>query len=94
MNWRKNLNYNIKWHDGVFKDLKKINKIIAKKIIEKVKTYLSKNPKVVGKPLKGDFKGLYRYRFGDYRIVYAINELDHTIIILKVGLRKDIYDKM
>lgn len=94
MNWRKNLDYNIQWHDDAFKDLRKIDKVAAKKIIEKVKTYLCKNPKTVGKPLKGNFKGLYRYRFSDYRIVYTIDELQHTIMILRVGARKDIYDKM
>ena len=50
MNWRKNLDYNIQWHDDAFKDLRKIDKVAAKKIIEKVKTYLCKNPKTVGKP--------------------------------------------
>lgn len=33
----------------------------------------------------------YRIRVGDYRILYDVNERTKTIIILRVGHRRDIY---
>ena len=47
----------------------------------------------LGKPLHGEFKGLYRYRYGSYRILYAIDRKENTILILRVGKRKDIYNQ-
>lgn len=35
--------------------------------------------------------GCYRLRFGDYRIVYQVDDESHSVIILLVGHRKDVY---
>ena len=39
-----------------------------------------------GKPLQGGiFKGLYRYRYGSYRIIYAIDRDSVIILILRIA---------
>ncbi len=63
------MTYNVLWHEKAVEDLRGVDKKTAKGIVERVKSYLSQNPLSLGKPLKGIFKGLYRYRFGDYRII-------------------------
>jgi mRNA interferase RelE/StbE len=35
--------------------------------------------------------GLWRIRQGDYRIVYAIDDNEHIVIIVRVGHRMEIY---
>lgn len=40
--------------------------------------------------LKG-FDGMYRIRSGDYRVVYEINDAVVTVMVIKVGHRKDVY---
>jgi mRNA interferase RelE/StbE len=85
------LSYNVKWHEKALKDLKSLDKSNAKAIVDKVKDYLVKEPLSIGKPLKGLFKGMYRYRMGDYRVIYTVDKAEKTILILKVGARKDIY---
>lgn len=52
-----------------------------------------KNPRVFGKPLSYDQYGFWRYRVEDYRIVCHIDDKKIEIIVVKVGHRKDIYDK-
>lgn len=42
-------------------------------------------------PLSGKLKGLYRFRIGDYRIVYSLDRANKQIIVLSVGHRSDIY---
>lgn len=42
------------------------------------------------KKLKGA-ASLYRVRIGDYRIVYEIRNEILTIIVIKIGNRKDVY---
>lgn len=83
--------YNVIWHEGTLKDLKKLNRTSVKKIVAKVKNYLIQDPVKLGTPLKGNLKGLYRYRIGEYRVIYVIDQAEKKIIILKVNHRKKIY---
>jgi mRNA interferase RelE/StbE len=48
------------------------------------------NPTVI-KPLKGQYKGLWRYRVGEIRIVYAIDEETRTIQIVEIDNRGNMY---
>lgn len=89
--WRRSLTYSIQWHEEAIKDLQKIEQQKQKKIIAKIKDYLSKDPLSLGKPLKGIFKGLYRYRYGSYRVIYAIDRESVIILILRIADRKDVY---
>jgi mRNA interferase RelE/StbE len=44
------------------------------------------------KALKGrQFEGLYRVRSGDYRIVYQVRHQEVTVVVVRIGDRKDIY---
>ncbi len=45
----------------------------------------------LGKPLKGELKGRYSYRIGNYRIIYRIEHDRLIIIIIDIGHRRDIY---
>ena len=85
------MTYNVQWHEDAIEDLKKIDRQKQRKIIERVKGYLSKDPLGLGKPLKGIFKGLYRYRYGSYRIIYAIDRESVILLIVRVGDRRDVY---
>ncbi|MEN6359427.1 MAG: type II toxin-antitoxin system RelE/ParE family toxin [Smithella sp.] len=86
------MTYNIRWHEEAINDLKKIDRQTQKKIIARIKEYLSKDPSTLGKPLQGIFKGLYRYRYGSYRIVYAIDRESVIILILRIADRKNVYE--
>jgi len=44
------------------------------------------------KSLKGDLSGYYRYRLGDYRVVYEVNQSDRVVIIVLIGHRARIYE--
>ena len=85
------MTYSILWHEEAINDLRKLDRQTKKKIIAKVRDYLSKDPISLGKPLQGIFKGLYRYRYGFYRIVYAIDRESVVILILRIADRKDVY---
>ena len=44
------------------------------------------------KPLKG-WKNLWRYRMGDYRLIYSVVLDSHVVQLLAIGPRKDVYDR-
>ena len=45
----------------------------------------------LGEPLSDAALGSFRFRVGDYRVIFDIDNNKKTIIILAVGNRKDIY---
>ena len=83
--------FNLIWHEKVLKDLASINVEDAGRIKERIKKYLALNPEILGKPLKGMFKGLFSYRIGDFRVIYALDRAENTIRILHVKHRKEAY---
>jgi mRNA interferase RelE/StbE len=82
------LAYNIVYKKSVHRDLKKLSKPEAKRILDLIEKELIKKPES-NPMLKGQFAGLRKCRIGDYRVVYAILEKD--IVILRIGNRKDVY---
>ena len=82
------MGYEILYKSSVRRDLKNIEKSEVDRILSEIERVLSKNPRV-GKPLTGKFKGLYRYRIGDYRVIYAVE--GKSVWILKIGHRKKVY---
>ena len=83
--------YKVVYLDAVEKDLAKLDKPLAKKILRRIETYVAKDPTGLGKALKGDFAGYWRYRWGDYRVIYRIAEREILVIVLHIAHRKDVY---
>jgi mRNA interferase RelE/StbE len=80
--------YKLFYKNSVAKDLKRLSKDEIKRILNGIEEKIIADP-FLGKPLKGDFRGCYRYRFGDYRVIYSV--VNQEILILRIGNRKDIY---
>ncbi len=82
--------YSVVYKKSVLRDLKNLAKKEATHILNQIEKELSKNPESYP-ALKGKFAGLRKFRIGDYRIIYAI--LEHDVIILRIGHRKEVYRK-
>lgn len=83
--------YKIEWKKAAEDNLNKIPSEAALKIYDRVESYLAQSPKELGKALVGKYSGLYRYRYGDYRIIYEIDKTNKILIINRVGHRSDVY---
>jgi len=82
------LAHKITYKASLESDLKKLDKAEAGRILNKIEGDLAQNPDK-GEPLKGIFQGLYRYRVGDYRIIYT--KTVEGVLVLRIGHRKDVY---
>ncbi len=82
------MSYKITYKKSVFKDLSKLEKSDAKKIILKIEkdliVHANQHP-----ILKGMFRGMRKFRIGNYRIIYSI--LNNDVLILRVAHRKEVY---
>ena len=80
--------YNITYKKSVQKDLARLDKREARRILDRLEKELSRHPETYP-TLKGEYAGLRKFRMGDYRVIYAI--LDNQVLVLRIGDRKDVY---
>jgi len=45
------------------------------------------------KALKGNLSGFYRFRVGDYRVVYEVDEQAKQVRVTNIAHRSDVYDR-
>jgi mRNA interferase RelE/StbE len=81
---------------AALKFLKKLDSDTATRIYNKIEENAQQsNPLVRAIALQGELSGKYRYRIGDYRAIFTIDN-DKQVILLSVSVikhRKDIYRK-
>ena len=51
------------------------------------------NPRLLGKPLKGALGVFWRYRVGDCRLIGSIEDEKVTLLVVRIGHRRDVYKK-
>ena len=81
--------YSLYFKESVQKDFEGFPKKELRKILNRIRS-LAGDPRPQGcEKLTGQNR--YRVRQGRYRIVYAVQDEERTVIVVKVGHRKDIY---
>ncbi len=73
---------------SALKDFKKLEVEVQKQIKNKLTLYQT-NPLNYATKLTNYEIGTYRFRIGNYRVIFDLE--DENIIILKIGHRKEIY---
>ena len=79
------------------RDFQKIFKKLDPSVQKLVASYIKHNlentddPRIHGKALVGDKKGLWRYRIGNYRLIVEIQDDVLIVLILTFGHRKEAY---
>lgn len=82
------------WQVYLAREAEKNLKKLPSHIIDRVKDAsreIASNPVSAGKPLRGDLKGLYSFRIGDYRIVYTLEKHNSKVFILYIRHRRESY---
>ncbi len=84
------MTFEVRWTESSFKKLQKLDPIIRKRIIDKVKDAAG-DPFLYAKKLTG--VSLYSIRMGDYRVIMTIEMGKLVILVIDVGHRSRIYRK-
>lgn len=67
---------------------------VAQKIIKEKLLILTTNPDTLKnniKTLKGEYKGKFRLRINQYKVVFQVKDEELIIIVIRVGHRKEVY---
>lgn len=86
--------WKIKFLPEAEKDLKQIDPPVVRRILGFPYNRIRPldDPRKIGEALKGPELGKYwKYRVGDYRIICQIRKIEISILVVRVGHRKDIY---
>ena len=85
------MSYKVEFTLQAEEDLSRLDKTIAQNIAHKI-DWLSQNiENIIPAPLKGKFKGKYKLRIGDWRIVYSFENLTQLITVYAVRHRSEVY---
>lgn len=73
----------------VTEDLPAIDREGRRRILKAVRKKLTAGPEAYGEPLSRELFGYWKLRVGEYRVIYRIGKAAVTVMILKIGLRRD-----
>lgn len=85
--------YHIRILQSATRELERLDKPIARRIAERINWLAANLDDIRPEPYKGDLAGLYKFRVGDYRVIYEILYDEKVIVIHQVGHRSEIYRK-
>ncbi|HPH35475.1 MAG TPA: type II toxin-antitoxin system RelE/ParE family toxin [Methanoregulaceae archaeon] len=78
----------IEYKTSVLRDLSHLDPPIAERIVREIEETIGSHPDC-GEPLSGEFKGMFRYRIGEYRVIYA--RYPDSVLILRIGHWRAVY---
>ena len=73
------------------KEFSKLEQQVARRILRFLKERVAADPRSIGEPLKGELSEFWRYRVGDYRLYASIEDKHVTVLVVKVGHRREVY---
>ena len=83
--------YKVEFKPSVWKDLDDVPKADRRRILKRIQG-MSDDPRPFGsQKLAGQER--YRLRQGDYRIIYSIEDDRLMVIVIKVGHRREVYER-
>ena len=86
--------WTISYAEDARKGLEKLDRQIARRIRNFMTERVAplENPRSIGEALKGSKLGdFWRYRVGDYRVMALIEDQIMTILVVKIGNRREVY---
>jgi len=85
------MTFEIEFTPKAEEDLLRLDKTIAQNISNKIE-WLSQNiENLIPTPLKGQFKGKYKLRVGDWRVVYSFEPSIKIVTIYSIRHRREVY---
>jgi len=73
-------------------DIKRLDPALQTRLLDKLE-WIGQNAELLHhRALRGkEWSGCFKYRVGDYRIIYQIDRPAEKLVILKVGHRREVY---
>jgi len=83
--------YEIRILDEAIRDLKRLDKPIARRIVQRINWLAENLDEVQRELLTGNLTEFYKFRVGAYRVLYQVLEDEAILVIHQIGHRREIY---
>jgi mRNA interferase RelE/StbE len=88
------LAWRIEFHPRAERELSKLDRETARRVLGFLRDRVAtvEDPRSLGDALKGpEVARFWKYRVGDYRLVCEIQDQRVTILVVRLGHRRDVY---
>jgi mRNA interferase RelE/StbE len=82
--------YRLTYTHRAIRDIRALDPALKQRIGKTLLRY-EKDPLAYAEPLKDSDLGSYRFRIGDYRVIFDLS--GEQVVVLRVGHRRDIYKR-
>lgn len=83
--------YQLLFQDKAMQDLGNIDKEIARRIVSRLNWLAQNIMSVKRESLAGELSDYYKFRVGDYRVLYQVLDNRQAIVINRIGHRSQVY---
>lgn len=91
------MSWNVLFHPLVLsKDISSLDKSDRTRIFKAIRKKLTTDPERYGEPLRKELFGYWKLRVGAFRVIYKIAKKTVTVLIMKIGFRRNsqVYTEM
>ena len=88
--------WRIEFDPRAVKELSKFDHSIQRRILKVLRDRIATlvDPRSIGEALRGEELGrFWKYRIGSYRVICDIRDEDIVILVIRIGDRKEVYEK-
>ena len=88
--------WRIEFDPRAVKELAKLDRPIQRRILKDLRDRIATlvDPRSIGEALRGEELGrFWKYRIGAYRVICDIRDEDIVILVIRIGDRKEVYEK-
>jgi mRNA interferase RelE/StbE len=86
--------WTVEFESAALKELERLEPQDARRILQFLADRVASrdDPRALGEALKGSrFTGLWKYRVGNFRIVCDIQDEKVTVLVVRIGHRREVY---
>ncbi|MFL6194696.1 MAG: type II toxin-antitoxin system RelE family toxin [Thermoanaerobaculia bacterium] len=83
--------YSLRILDTATRELADLDRQVAIRIAKRLQWLAENIEEIRPLPLSGDLSSFYKFRVGDYRVIYEILSAEQTLVIHAIGHRREIY---
>ena len=89
------MRWTIEFDRRALRDLQQCDRGVQRRIMDYLTQRVAPaaSPRTLGEALTSTFAGLWRYRVGDYRVICRIEDARLMVLVVRIGHRRDVYDR-
>ncbi len=83
----------LRWRRSAQRDLRALGRVETERVRRAIEERLLDDPRR-GEPLRGPGRPMWRFRVGDYRVLYVFNDREVWVLVLRVAHRDAVYKRL